>query len=216
MHKFQHPQPKRPQYSPHPAPEPQFGTKAQNLSPSDQSPLLDDEGKTFIRQVTGSFLFYAQMIDNTMLKALKKIDRKQDKPTMLTKKWTQQLLDYAATYPNTSIRYYKSDMILKQYSDSSYNNEENARSSYGGYFFLGWNQPDNEQVRLNGALLAEVNVLKLVAASAAESELGALFKNMQRGVILRLTSQEMGHPQPPTDVWIDNTTTHGIANSTFK
>ena len=65
---------------------------------------------------------------------------------------------------------------------------------------------------MNGALLAEVNVLKLVAASAAESELGALFKNMQRGDILRLTLQEMGHPQPPTNEWVYNTTTHGIAN----
>ena len=135
---------------------------------------------------------------------------------MSTKKWTQQLLDYAATYPNTSIRYYKSNIILKQYSNSSYNNEENAQSSYGGYFFLGWNQPANEPLKLNGALLAEVNVLKLVEESAAESELGALFKKMQRGVILRLTLQEMGHPQPPTDVWVDNTTTHGIANSTVK
>ena len=107
-------------------------------------------------------------------------------------------------------------MILKQHSDASYNNKDQARSSYGGYFFLGWKQKDHEPLQLNGALLAEVNVLKLVAASAAESELGALFKNMQRGVILRLKLQEMGHPQPPTDVWVDNTTTHGIANSTVK
>ena len=119
LHKFQHPKPKLPQYSPHLAPTPQFGLKAQETPDKDNSPLLDEDGQQFIRQVTGSFLFYARMIDNTMLKTLNTIARKQDKPTELTRKWAKQLLDYAATYPNTTIRYFASDMILKQHSNLS-------------------------------------------------------------------------------------------------
>ena len=49
-----------------------------------------------------------------------------------------------------------------------------------------------------------------------EAELGGLFKNMQQGTIMRLTLRKMGHPQPKTDIWVDNTTKVGIANSTVK
>ena len=59
-------------------------------------------------------------------------------------------------------------------------------------------------------------ILKLVAASAAEAELGALFLNAQEAKIMRLTLQEMGHPQPPTPIHIDNSTCVGIVNNTQK
>ena len=103
--------------------------------------------------------------------------------------WAKQLLDHAATYPDAAIWYYASGMILKQHSDASYNNDEKAHSSYGGYAWLGWKQPDNALLRLNGAILVDVNILQLVAASAAEAELGGLFKNIQQGTIMQLTLQ---------------------------
>ena len=61
-------------------------------------------------------------------------------------------------------------------------------------------------------------ILKYVAASAAEAELGTLFmfKNAQRDKIIWLTLKEMGHPQPPTPRHTDNTTMVGIVNSTIK
>jgi hypothetical protein len=59
-------------------------------------------------------------------------------------------------------------------------------------------------------------VLKLVAASAAEAELGALFLNAQEVKILRLILEEMGHPQPPMPIHCDNKTAVGIANDTAK
>ena len=57
-------------------------------------------------------------------------------------------------------------------------------------------------------------ILKLVAASAAEAESGALFLNAQKARILRLTLQEMGHPQPVMPIHIDNRTCAGIVNNT--
>ncbi len=50
--KFQHNPPKRPQYSPYPAPEPTFGLKAQELSPADDSPPLGKDGEKFVCGVT--------------------------------------------------------------------------------------------------------------------------------------------------------------------
>ncbi len=59
-------------------------------------------------------------------------------------------------------------------------------------------------------------ILKIVVASAAEAELGALFKNCKEGKSVRLILEEMGHPQPPTPVHVDNSTAVGIANDTVK
>ena len=117
------------------------------------------------------------MIDNTMLKALNTIARKQSAPTELTEQWTDQILDYCATHSTATVTFKASDMQLKVYSDASYLNKPKARSSFAGYFFLGWNQPDNKPMKLNECLEATVGILKLVAAFAAKSELGDLFIN---------------------------------------
>ena len=53
-------------------------------------------------------------------------------------------------------------------------------------------------------------------ASAAESEVGALFENTQLGVPLRTTLEELGHKQPATPVQTDNTTACAILAGTVK
>eukprot|EP00957_Ditylum_brightwellii_P141957 10814641-Ditylum_brightwellii.AAC.1 len=50
-------------------------------------------------------------------------------------------------------------------------------------------------------------------ASAAEAELGALFKNAKEKVALRTTLQELGHHQPATPIQVDNSVAHGIVKS---
>jgi hypothetical protein len=59
-------------------------------------------------------------------------------------------------------------------------------------------------------------ILKLIAASAAEAELGALFLNAQEAKIMQLILTELGHPQPPTPIHMGNTATVGIVNNTVK
>ena len=126
------------------------------------------------------------------------------------------MLDYAASNPEATSRYYASDMVLKIHSNASYLNKSHAKSSYGGYFFLSWSQHDHEPLRLNGCAHATSNTLKLVATSASEAELGRTFNNAQMGTIMRLTLTEMGWPQPATVIYVDNSTVYGIANSTIK
>ena len=60
------------------------------------------------------------------------------------------------------------------------------------------------------------SILKLVAALAAEAELGALFLNAQEAKVIRLTLHELGHPQPPIPIHVDNTTAVGIVNNNIK
>ena len=89
-------------------------------------------------------------------------------------------------------------------------------SRAGGYFFLGSLPRDNEPIKLNGNIAITCAMLKLVAASAAEAELGALFLNTQEANVIRLILEELGHPQPQIPVHIDNSTAVGIVNSTIK
>ncbi len=50
----------------------------------------------------------------------------------------------------------------------------------------------------------------------SRAELGALFLNAKEAKVLQLILVEFGHPQPPTPIHIDNTTTVGIVNNTIK
>ncbi len=60
------------------------------------------------------------------------------------------------------------------------------------------------------------NICKFVVASAAEAELDALFYTCQEAAILRLTLEELGHPQPAMPVHCDNSTAIAITNDTVK
>ena len=59
-------------------------------------------------------------------------------------------------------------------------------------------------------------ILKVVVASAAEAELEILFLNCKESRIMRLTLQEMVHPQPATPIHCDNMMATGIANDNTK
>ena len=52
--------------------------------------------------------------------------------------------------------------------------------------------------------------------SSAEAEIGAGYINGQDAVPIRTTLIEMGHPQPPTPLQVDNTTARSFSNGTMK
>jgi hypothetical protein len=107
-------------------------------------------------------------------------------------------------------------MILNVHSDALYLSAPKARSCAGGYFFLGSIPQDGNPIKLNGAIHITCTILKLVAAFAAKAKVGALFLNAQEAKVFQLVLAELGHPQPPTSIHIDNTTTVGIVNNTIK
>ena len=51
---------------------------------------------------------------------------------------------------------------------------------------------------------------------AAEAEIGATFLNAKDVLPIRTTLEELGHPQPPTPMQVDNTTSVGFSNNTIK
>jgi hypothetical protein len=126
-----------------------------------------------------------------------------------------QLLNYFSTHSDATIRYHASDMILNIHSDVGYLNEPEARSRAGGHFFMS-STPINGVQQNNGSILTLSTILRMVVASAAEAEIGALFLNAKEGVNIRNILKEMGHPQPATPMQTDNTTAHGILRGTCK
>jgi hypothetical protein len=120
------------------------------------------------------------------------------------------------THSDAKSCYRASDMILNVYSDASYLSAPRAHSHAGVYFFLGSIPVDGNPIKLNGAIHITYTILKLVAASAAKAEVGSLFLNAQEVKVIRLTLNKLGHPQPPTPIHNDNTTTVGIINNSIK
>jgi hypothetical protein len=121
-----------------------------------------------------------------------------------------QLMNYCTTYPNTTLRYHASDMILNIHSDAGHLNEPEARSRAGVYYFFMSSKPKKGEQQHNIPLLTLSIILRMVVASAAEAEIGALFLNAKEGVNIRNILSEMGHPHPVTPMQTDKTTAHGI------
>ena len=78
------------------------------------------------------------------------------------------------------------------------------------------NNPANFEPTLNGIVYVVYKIIRNIMASAAEAELGDLFLNCQEAVPIRITLEEMGHPQPRTPVQFDNSTALGIATGIIK
>ena len=209
---------RKPHYSPGGYVAPVYGSRAQQMADVDDSPLLDAAGKTRIQQIAGTFLYYARVIDSTMLKKINEISSVQAHATEKVAKMADDFLQYAATYPITKVVYHASDMILHQQSDASYLGETKARSRAGGISFLGNKYEANTipATPINGLLSPRSSILDVVVSSAAEAELGALFENARDATVLRSILDSFGYPQPATPIQTDNKCAHGIANDTVK
>ena len=216
LKKYNHPTPSKPQHSPFPSEPKKYGKDAQQSPPDDNTALLDNVKKKQIEKIVGSFLWYARAIDSTMRPALSAIAAQQSKPTEKTWKQLLHFLDYAATHPSATVRFYASNMILNVHSDASYLTEPKARSRIGGHFFLGSLPQTNQPIHLNGTIATVCSILKHVVSSAAEAELAALFHNSRESKIIRKILHDMGYPQPPIPIYCDNSTATSIVNNQIK
>ena len=100
------------------------------------SPFLSAKDTTRIQQSLGTLLYYARAVDPTVLPAINDIANQQAKPTAAATNHLCQLLDYAASNPNATIRFRASGMVLHIHSDGSYLSAPCSRSRAAGHFFL--------------------------------------------------------------------------------
>ena len=200
-------------HQPHKHTLPTYGASIQYAKQRDTSPKVGDEEKTFIQQVTGTFLYYARAVDPTMLVALSAIAAEQSAPTEATLEKVKYFLDYVATHPDAILTYHKSEMVLALHSDASYLTEPKARSRAGGHFYLS----NDEEVPPNNVAVHNIaQIIRNVMTSAADAEIGALYINTRQAIPARYQLEEMGHKQPPTPVQTDNTTALGFVTKNLQ
>ncbi len=175
--RFQHPTPRIPQHQPYPHVKPTYGAKVPVHRRCGLILATPQTGQKYIQEVIGMLLYYARCVNNTMLPALGSLATQQANPTQNTKKMVHQLLDYAATHPNTNITYRASDIVLADHSNASYLSETNARSGAGGHFFM---SNDDAIPSNNRAILTISQIIKAVMSFAAEAKNWSTLHQLQR------------------------------------
>ena len=136
LKEFEHMIPKQTHHGPSKVDRPYYGAKVQYVQEDNTSPLTPEE-ITYIKQVTGKFLFYGRGIDITMQHVLNDIAIASTNATNATMAATKYFLNYAACNQDAAIRYQESDMILYVVSDAAYLVCPKARSRAGGYHYMG-------------------------------------------------------------------------------
>jgi hypothetical protein len=218
LHKYQHVAPTCPEHAPHTWNPPIYGAKTQYMEDETTSPALSDKHIDKLQQLTGTLLYYARAVDQTLIMPINVLASEQSKATAVTEDKVIKvikLLNYCNTHPDTEIRYHASDMILHIHSDACYLSEREAKSRAGGFFYMSSSTKTDKKLT-NGAILIINKVLKHVMSSAAEAKIGAVFINAKEGAVLRTTLEELGHPQPLTPMETDNITATGYRNGTIK
>jgi hypothetical protein len=152
------------------------------------------------------------VVNNKQLIALSTIAARQAKATIAAEQAVDLLLDYIATYPNDSTIYRASNMILCAHANAGFLNKTNSRSRAGAHIYL---SEDNPFPRFKGAILSIAQIIKFVMASAAESELAALFSTVGEMIPHCQTLIAMGLPQPKSPIQMDNSIAAGVTNKTI-
>ena len=147
-----------------------------------------------------------------MTATLGSIASRQSKATEQINQEVKHFLDYCLTHPNAGIRYVASNMVLALHSDASYLSEPNSKSRAVGHFYL---TKKSDRDYDNGAILTLSKIIKHIMTLASEAKVAALFYNCKASIPLRISLEEMGHPQPKTPAVTDNTTAHGLISKTM-
>ena len=92
----------------------------QNATPEDTAPVLNQKQTKFFQEVTRTFLYFAQLMDGTMLTTYSALATAQAKPIITILQQAKQFLDYMTSNSDTKLTYHARKMVLATHSDVSY------------------------------------------------------------------------------------------------
>ena len=186
---------------------------AQDVTEPDASGTLTDEEFEMAQQFIGCCMWVSRMTNSPTLTAVSNLTTElaARRRSILPK--IDRIIGHLKQFPDNKIRFHASDMLYIVFGDVSHNSVSKGRSRAGGLGFYGW---ANNLQRLNGAVFMMSSVLDVVTASAAEGEYGAAYMVARHAVWMRAIARALGHPQPPTTIWCDNTCAVGLCNDTLK
>jgi hypothetical protein len=81
LHKYQHPAPARPEHAPHTWNPPIYGAKTQFVNDKTTSPALSDKDVNKLQQLTGTLLYYARAVDQTLIMPINVLASEQSNAT---------------------------------------------------------------------------------------------------------------------------------------
>ena len=115
-------------------------------------------------------------------------------PTKDTNTYMLQIFDCLAIYPNNSITYRSSNMILAGHADAAYLNVSKSRSRAGAHIMLSEDVPIPLH---NSPVLNIKKIIKKVMAYASEAEIAGLFTiaNSLTVTLLSTMEQRFNTPQ---------------------
>jgi hypothetical protein len=149
----------------------QYGSEAQPPLPPNKSPPLSNKDIKYVQQVIGSILYYTHAVNLTVLMVLSTIASKQAEGMENTMLKTKQLLDYLIMYPDATVQFHASDMILNIHLDASYLSEANTHRRACGHFFMGWKPGPTGPIKSNCVFFTICPILRFVVASVTEQNL---------------------------------------------
>jgi hypothetical protein len=135
-------------YSPEPK---RYGTDAQSPLPSDDTQKLTNSEIKQVQKIVRSILYYARVVDMTVLMALCTIASEQTKGTERTLEKAYQVLDYLAMHHATTVQFCASNMVINIHLNVLYLSKPNAFSKACGHSFMGSLPIDGKSIKLNGA-----------------------------------------------------------------
>ena len=197
-----------------------YGAKNQ-YADTNNADWMAAESTVYVQRVYGLLLYYVIAVHQKMFVFLNTIATSQAHVNTTTMGDIVRLLNYVATHPDATLQYHARDMILQISSDASYLCEERARSQDRDHFSLANWIVDNDDkppnlFTNNGAIHTLCQIIKSVMSSVAEAKIGVTFLNTKDALLIRTTLKEIGHPQPPTTMQVDNTTAVSFSNNTIK
>ena len=89
-----------------------------------------------VQETVVVLLYYACAIYSMLLVALNTVGSQQFKITKNTQDVVTHLLQYCASHPDATVRYYASNIVMHVHSDASYLSCLQAWSRAGGFFFF--------------------------------------------------------------------------------
>ena len=127
-------------------------------------------------------------------------------------------MEYVHTYLHDINCYHRSGIYLHLDSAAVYLVQPNACIRGSGNFYLSdttTSKSTKPTPRPNGTILTKCNTLNNLMSLTTEAKIGVIFNNARAAVHIRVNLQEMGHPQGPIPIKIDNNAQYGFLTLTI-
>jgi hypothetical protein len=189
---------------------PNYANPGAQKATVDNSQLASEDDKKLLQSVVGTLLYYSRAVDPSICTAVHELGSIQSSPSLNDMKKMEKLLQYVSKHRNMGIRFYASSMLLQCMSDASFLCRPRARSVCGLHCYLG------DENAINGPISCNSKMISCVVASVAEAEFAGGFQVAQLAVYYQRILYDLGYPQPPTIIRIDNTVAIGLATASIN